>query len=190
MKTEMKTGEVLRIEFRQERDDPDYGSCRWADFVFDTEHFELSVFSDRGDYAHVWPVDKGHPFLKLMAGISGDYLLRKMFREEVVDWESTKEWLVEAVNVADATEEERETALRELEELEEEYDLTDDYGATMRLVEEWNDNNLEIEDVWECVKTDYTYDAKKIVDVFIRVVQPVLYAKLYCPDGYMPMSKS
>lgn len=42
-KTAFKQPNILTIEFRQERGDPDYGSCLWANFNFDLERYELTI---------------------------------------------------------------------------------------------------------------------------------------------------
>lgn len=173
MSVTAKKVEVLRFEYHQEKEDPDYGSCVWANFDFDTENYNLSISSDCGFYGHGWYVTRTESFMELMARITKEYLLNKLCRESLVDWKRTKEDILKALDEADIEDGERNDAISDLEDLEEYNDETD-IGYTTKLIEEWNSEHAGIPDIWEYVRTDYTGDEKKIVSVFEKHIQPII----------------
>ena len=70
--------EIVVLEYRQDKDDEDYGSCLWARFYFNLDKYELFVLSDCGNYGYKWCETLGsESFLELMARIGEDYLLWK-----------------------------------------------------------------------------------------------------------------
>ena len=175
MKVNILKPEIIRFAFRQEKGDPNYGSCLWANFDFDTVNYNLSIASDCGYYGYGWTVTPSEPFLKLMARIHDDYLLRKMCRESVVDWDATKEGIIEALREDDSLiEEEVEDAIEELEALADDYDVTESPEYTTALLEKWNDENCRINDLWDYVRTDYMGDEKKIAQVFEDHIKPAI----------------
>lgn len=178
-----ETPKIIRFTYRQEKGDPGYGSCMWAHFDFDTEHYNLSIASDCGYYGYGWPVTKSESFLKLMSRIGDDYLLGKLCTESVVDWELTKEELIDALDEMDLVEYEKNIGIKRLEDLADEYDMESDIGVATRLIEEWNEDYFQLSDVWEYVRTDYTGDQKKIAEVFREHIQPAIRAFIQetCP---------
>lgn len=75
MKVTREKPEILRFIYRQEQDDPHYGSCLWAIFDLDPGRGLFNVQSDCGNYAYRWP-ERGMDFLKLLAGnMTDSYLL-------------------------------------------------------------------------------------------------------------------
>lgn len=169
-----ETPKIIRFTYRQEKGDPGYGSCVWANFDFDTENYNLSISSDCGYYGYGWPVTKGESFLKLMSRIGDDYLLGKLCTESIVDWELTKEEIIDALDEMDLAEYEKNIGIKRLEDLADEYDMESDIGATTRIIEEWNEEYFQLSDVWEYVRTDYTGNQKKIAEVFREHIQPAI----------------
>lgn len=81
---------IITLEFRQERGDPDYGSCLWARFYLDTENYTMTIESDCGNYGYAWaPTPTSESFLHLMARVDADYLLDKISSETVIDEKAT-----------------------------------------------------------------------------------------------------
>lgn len=169
---------ILRLTYRQEKTDPDYGSCMWAFFDFDIEKWMLSIQSDCGEYAYRWPAGQGETFLELCARIHDDYLLHKMCgKPEMVNGEKTVENMIEYLT-ADLEEyeitEEMKEAIEDLKEKDCELDGASSDGAGW-ILEEWaNDHELEIDCIWEHAVTEYTGNQKKIVEVFRDHIQPTL----------------
>ena len=179
-----ETPRIIRFTYRQEKGDPGYGSCRWADFDFDTENYVLHIASDCGYYGYGWTVTKSESFLTLMSRIGDDYLLNKLCGEpRMVDWERSKEEIIYALNEMDLVEYEKNIGIKRLEDLADEYDMESDIGATTRIIEEWNEEYFQIPDVWEYVQTDYTGNQKKIAEVFREHIQPAIRAFIQetCP---------
>lgn len=169
------TPNIIRFTYHQEKGDPGYGSCVWAHFDFDVDNYDLSIHSDCGSYGYGWCITPSEPFLELMSRIGDDYLLRKMCKESLCDWEATKESIIETLRERDDLDEDDvESAIESLEVLDDDYDLESSPGATSVLVENWNEENCRIEDIWEYVKTTYTGDEKKIVQVFADYIQPAI----------------
>lgn len=38
-----KDPHIIELEYRQEKGDPDYGSCMWAVFLFDIERYDMRL---------------------------------------------------------------------------------------------------------------------------------------------------
>lgn len=169
---------ILRLTYRQEKTDPDYGSCMWAFFDFDIEKWMLSIQSDCGEYAYRWPAGKGETFLELCARIHDDYLLHKLCgNPEVVNAEATIEGVIEWMTADreedEITENEKE-AIEELKEKECELNGASSDGAAW-ILDEWaNDYGLEFDCLWERVSTEYSGNQKKIIEVFRDYIQPSL----------------
>ena len=172
------TPKTIRFVYHQEKGDPHYGSCLWAFFDFDTQEYILNIASDCGYYGYGWNVTPSEPFLELMARINGDYLLNKLCSESIVDWQATRERLIDAIDSLDPDEDDREDAIYHLDLLAEDYDLEGDIGAATVLIENWNEDNFRLDDVYEYVRTDYTADQKKIVSIFEEFIQPAIRAYL------------
>lgn len=73
------TPHLLVIEYRQEKGDPDYGSCMWATFTFDLNRYSMTIQSDCGDYSYGWaPTPKTESFVELLCRLEPGYLLYKI----------------------------------------------------------------------------------------------------------------
>lgn len=174
---------IIRFTYRQEKGDKGYGSCLWANFDFDLDEYVLSIQSDCGYYGYGWNVTPSEPFLHLMARINEDYLLNKLCQESVVDWQATKEALIEAIDDLNPDDDDREDAIRHLEAIQEDYDVAGDIGACEVLIENWNEDNFHLDDIYEYVRTDYTGNQKKIAEIFRDHIQPAIqeFIKGKCP---------
>lgn len=162
--------EIVVLEYRQETTDKDYGSCLWAKFYFDTTNYKLLITSDCGEYGYGWCPDD-EPFLKFMTGVRKDYLLEKISNRSIIDkgatFEEVKDYILELTegkpNV-DYDEYELQNACS--------YNtLNEIYNA---LTEIFDSMELDYDSEWlcSCIAEDYSYQAQKIVDVFIDYIQP------------------
>ena len=160
--------QILVLEYRQERDDEDYGTCLWARFYFNLEKYELLVTSDCGDFAYGWVATPDtEKFLKLMARIDKDYLIQKFCgNPKEFDYQATKDRLY------DYWGEEQE----DREKLDEIFDDIENYGEPesgetfIRLFEEANDGTFC--DAWEMPVYGYSPWQERIVQIFEDCIQP------------------
>jgi len=116
---------MVKLRYVQKSGDNDYGTCLWADFLFDLDEYQLNINSDCGSYAYGWPVTPAEPFLKLMARINTGYLLNKIARQDQVDMNATSAALKDLVNQA-----REEDCIR--------------LGSAARLLDVWDDIEMEL----------------------------------------------
>ena len=189
MKVTREKPEIIRIIYRQEPDDHNYGSCLWAIFDLDPGRGMLNIQSDCGNYAYRWP-ERGQMFLKLLAGdMDKSYLLGKLcgkpkeFNAEATI-ENVKNYLKEAEYYEDEelNRSKIDKAIERLESEFSEYDLTDEPGIAEFILDNWNsDNNMEIDCAWELVVKEYGSWQKRIVRIFREYIQPEI-AKIIAED--------
>ena len=180
MKVTREKPEILRFIYRQEQDDPHYGSCLWAIFDLDPGRGLFNVQSDCGNYAYRWP-ERGMDFLKLLAGnMTDSYLLGKLCgKPKEFNAEATVEAVREYLKDAEYNEDERKNrlfidmAVKRLESEFSEYDLSDEPGIADFILDNWNsDNNMGIDCAWELVKKEYGAWQKRIVTIFKEHIVP------------------
>ena len=180
MKVTREKPEILRFIYRQEQDDPHYGSCLWAIFDLDPGRGLFNVQSDCGNYAYRWP-ERGMDFLKLLAGnMTDSYLLGKLCgKPKEFNAEATVEAVREYLQDAEYNEDERKNrlfidmAVKRLESEFSEYDLSDEPGIADFILDNWNsDNNMGIDCAWELVEKEYGAWQKRIVTVFKEHIVP------------------
>ena len=154
------------LEYRQDKDDADYGSCLYARFYFNLDKYELTIVSDVGNYAYRWGVSDNEAFLKLMTRISSDYLLGKLCGSpKEFDYEATKAHFYDC-----ADDEDDKKKLDEIfEEIECKY-IPDNGETFIELFEQENDGWWC--DAWEYLVYEYTPWQKKIVQIFKDYIQP------------------
>ena len=163
---------VIRYHFRTGPEDLDRGKCLWADFYLDPERGSLMIMSDCGNYGYRWP-EVGWDFIDLMETVHKDYLLNKLCHPGTVDVEATIERCRDALE--GIPERSIKKRIQDLRGRFDEYDLTDSPDTAMFLVDKWNDDwNLNIDCAYECVKTDYSSDQKRIVEIFETYIQPMI----------------
>lgn len=184
MKIIREKPEILRFIYRQEQGDSHYGSCLWAIFDIDPNRGMLNIQSDCGDYAHRWP-ERGKAFLKLLCGLDKGYLLYKLCGEpKEFDEESTLEIVKEYLQDAEYYEDEernREKIERGIARLKDSFDnyLVENTEFAAYQLDEWNyENDMEIDDIWELVRTKYSTHQTRIVDIFIEHIEPEIKAVL------------
>lgn len=87
---------MLCLEYRQEKEDKDYGSCLWARFTFNLDRYELTITSDCGNYGYKWvETPKSESFLELMVRCDEVYILDKIYGSpDVFDYEETKNYFM------------------------------------------------------------------------------------------------
>lgn len=180
MKVTREKPEILRFIYRQEQDDPHYGSCLWAIFDLDPGRGLFNVQSDCGNYAYRWP-ERGMDFLKLLAGnMTDSYLLGKLCgKPKEFNAEATVEAVREYLKDAEYNEDEQKNrlfidmAVKRLESEFSEYDLSDEPGIADFILDNWNsDNNMGIDCAWELVEKEYGAWQKRIVTVFKEHIVP------------------
>ena len=173
---------IITLEYHQEKDDPDYGTCLWARFTFDLVNYELKIASDCGNYSYEWIATETEPFLNLMLRVNKDYLLDKLSSRSVVNASETWNNLYKYVK-----------------------ELIDEAGGESKIYfgqEDWDDikfacvdtnkflvfnaihdklesiepicEYVEHPSIWGCIETDYPSAAYKIVDVFDKHIKPAL----------------
>lgn len=180
MKVTRENPEILRFIYRQEQDDPHYGSCLWAIFDLDPGRGLFNVQSDCGNYAYRWP-ERGMDFLKLLAGnMTDSYLLGKLCgKPKEFNAEATVEAVREYLKDAEYNEDEQKNrlfidmAVKRLESEFSEYDLSDEPGIAEFILDNWNsDNNMGIDCAWELVEKEYGTWQKRIVTIFKEHIVP------------------
>lgn len=180
MKVTREKPEILRFIYRQEQDDPHYGSCLWAIFDLDPGRGLFNVQSDCGNYAYRWP-ERGMDFLKLLAGnMTDSYLLGKLCgKPKEFNAEATVETVREYLKDAEYNEDEQKNrlfidrAVKRLESEFSEYDLSDEPGIAEFILDNWNsDNNMGIDCAWELVEKEYGAWQKRIVTIFKEHIAP------------------
>lgn len=180
MKVTREKPEILRFIYRQEQDDPHYGSCLWAIFDLDPGRGLFNVQSDCGNYAYRWP-ERGMDFLKLLAGnMTDSYLLGKLCgKPKEFNAEATVEAVREYLKDAEYNEDEQKNrlfidrAVKRLESEFSEYDLSGEPGIAEFILDNWNsDNNMGIDCAWELVEKEYGAWQKRIVTIFKEYIMP------------------
>lgn len=176
-KVELKKPSIITIEFRQEKEDKDYGSCMWARFVLDTENYDMHIISDCGNYGYGWhPTPEHESFLKLISRINSDYLLDKIASRETINNDETYEnikFLLEQ-----CADNELEDIGIDLEEIE--YacnnrsvnDVLDGIRAEIKYTS--LDRHIEDYEIYENISMDYSASQKKIAEVFENHIQPFI----------------
>lgn len=173
MKVTREKPEIIRIVYRQEPGDPHYGSCLWAIFDLDPGRGMLNIQSDCGNYAYRWP-ERGEDFLKIFPRTTDGYFLEKLCgKPQDVDTEATIKRIREYLEEMEIPKSRRKRLIEHLESTFSEYTLDDELSLAQFLVDEWNsDYDVEIDQAWELVETDYGACQKRIVDIFQKHVVP------------------
>ena len=171
--------EIITIFYRQTKGDPDYGSCLWARFNFDTKNYHLSIESDCGSYGNGWyPTPDHETFLHLCARFDEGYLLDKIDNRSVVDGEATYKALMEFLADYDGCAYEALTS-KQLKDLEDacrsnrkDRDCYDNIVDELEYTE--FSGSLSEYDIASCIEMTYPAGSKKIVQIFKDYIQPEL----------------
>lgn len=156
---------MLCLEYRQEKEDKDYGSCLWARFTFNLDRYELTITSDCGIYGYKWvETPKSESFLELMARCDEGYILDKIYGSpDVFDYEKTKKLFYEYAD-DDNEKKELDRIFAEIEWCG--YPHTED--EFIRVFEE---ESSDYDNVWEYIQYSYPANALKIVSVFDECIR-------------------
>ncbi len=180
MKIEEVKPSIRQFMFRQERGDPDFGSCMWASFILDTKNYTLHIASDCGEYAYGWtPTPKSESFVHLMARIGEDYLLYKIANRDQFDYETSKAKTIENLKIYFEDEPEKvDNLVGEIEYHECVGDIQDSYDCFFKEMDGIL-ADANVLDSYELINgvLDYSAGAKKIAQIFCEVLQPLLKAE-------------
>lgn len=181
MKVTIEKPEVIVMVYRQEKTDPDYGSCMWARFYLDMVNYTINIESDCGTYGYKWlPTPNSESFLALLCRMDKEYLLDKIASRTVIDGDTT--WK----NVKELVENAASDQFVKLSEIEMKFIKLACYeNNTIRdVVEAVKDAIISSEikravcydeyALFCCVEKDYPTRAKKIVSVFDTCIRPEL----------------
>lgn len=160
------------IHYEPEKTDSDYSKCLWADFIFDTENYRLSIHSDCGDYSYAWiPTPNSESFLHLMCRIEKEYLLEKISNRTDIDEKQTLSNLKRLFKSI-----ENQIDFEEIEAIVNQSAFSADIADNIRSYLTSADINTTIEwfDVYDAVEKDYPQRAKTIVDIFFDYIIPFL----------------
>jgi hypothetical protein len=159
MKITVKTPNITQYHIEFPHGHEMHHRCMWATVNIDHDRCTMTATSDCGNYAYRGYPGEGGTFTQLMKQISGEYLLRKIAREDVFDFEGSKQAVID-----EAIEHCPENVI-DLEQME-------DCGEEMFLrcvndLTDWPYDEIPM------VK-DYPGWAETFVEVFTKYVQPLL----------------
>ena len=177
MKTELIEPRLVTIKLTQERDDPDYGSCLWARFMFDLDRYSMQIMSDCGSYAYEWtPTPKSESFLHLVSRMDGDYLLGKISSQTVVDTDATYKAVMAYLEELKEYQEIDERNLPDPDEIRSacgnwtERDCFELLKSELDSSSYWK--KYDDESLSYCIEMDYPCNARKIRELFEKYVRP------------------
>lgn len=167
---------ITRISYQQEKGDPNYGTCLWADFEFDTINYRLQIMSDCGNYAYEWvPTPGKESFFALCRRFDQDYLLSKISSETVIDLEETASNAIDLIYQNIEYEANLEDDWEELLKCEiVDSDLQTETEIADHIVNfaEKCSVNVEFYDAYMCICKDYPEQAKRIIKTFETYIKP------------------
>lgn len=171
---------IRQFQYRQEKGDPDYGTCLWAHFNLDIENYTLTIESDCGDYSYGWtPTPNSESFVHLMSRVDGEYLLNKIADRNVFDYEESKNQTIENIKEYYTDLEEGDKTIEEIlseieyQELFFEIQSNDrDFYRIIAMELKKHDCSDTFETI--AVEMDYSAGAKRIVKIFCEALQPIL----------------
>lgn len=86
--------QILQFDVRMNKGDKLYHSCMWGIVNLDLKYGIKSACTDCGNYAYRW-TETDREFLKLMAAVDNEYLLRKIARRTKFDLECTIDTIID-----------------------------------------------------------------------------------------------
>lgn len=168
---------IVRVAYYQEKGDPDYGSCLWAYYNFDLDHWILSIQSDCGNYAYRWGKEGNCSFFQFCSQLSSDYLIKKLCKPETVLLNEIPEIAEEILQEMELEKEVYAEAMEDLRLKLDEFASEDSAAQVRYLLNDWNDQmnlDLDSETIESMVPTDYSVWQKRIVSIFCDQIQPAL----------------
>ena len=177
----IKTPQVITLCFRQDKEDPDFGTCLWADFNIDLEKYNLSIASDCGDFMYSgWtPTPESECFLHLLSRIEGGYLLYKLTNKSCIDGVETSRRFERYISeLEEDVPDESKISKPDRDRLRRRclnaMDDSDFYSEVMDILEDYEDLSKLVESdyLYDCIVKDYTPNEKKISEIFTKYIAP------------------
>ena len=161
---------IIMYHYTQEKEDKDYGICLWADIIINLDSWEISITSDRGNFAHRWPIETHRTFRKFLSSCDEHYLLRKFCgRPNVFNYQKTKENLYLMYHTEENITEYLNTIFQDIEN-----DCCDNSPELFIKSFEEHDTENYFSDIWEFPVYDYPYDAICITRILTKEILPLL----------------
>lgn len=175
-KVEIENPKVITFSFRQEKGDPDYGTCLWARFHFDTQAYTMFVESDCGSYSYGWvPTPNSETFLHLMARCEGEYILGKIASQSELGREAIHRNIVDKLTAEFSEDDLSDTeweAIRHCCMVNDPADIIEGvYDILDCTVAEAPRDEYGF---WEDIEYDYPASAKKIAEIFEKHIRPAI----------------
>lgn len=167
---------ITRISYQQEKGDPNYGTCLWADFEFDTINYRLQIMSDCGNYAYEWvPTPGKESFFGLCRRLDPGYLLNKISSKTVIDLEETASNAIDLIYQSIEYEANLEDDWEELLKCEiADSDLQTETEIADHIVNFAGECSINVDfyDAYMCICKDYPEQAKRIIKTFETYIKP------------------
>lgn len=170
---------IRQFLYVQEKQEPDYSSCLWANFVLDCDCYTLSITSDCGNYNYSWSVTPAESFLKLMSRLDSEYLLNKISNDVFDICQSIMETcsnIVEYYGLQKGENIKIDELIQQINDLDESNPILF-HRKCGELIQKFDENNWEALTLVSVVY-DYPARAKNIVKVFMEYLQPLLRKEL------------
>lgn len=183
-KVEIIKPSIITLEFHQEKQDKDYGTCMWATFLIDKENYRLNIYSECGSYGCSWiQTHKSESFLHLLSRIDKDYLLNKLGYPTDVDVEDTYN---DIKTYLESLGEEENTSLVELGIEEKELynackhlNSSSVFSSIISLMKSSKlHNKIDCYEITINISKTYPKPLKKIVKIFVTHIQPFIKENL------------
>ena len=171
---EREKPDILRLIYRQDKDDPNYGSCLWAIFDFDPGRGMLNIQSDCGNFAYRWP-ERGDMFLHMCGYFDKQYLIHKLCGEpKELDLEGTIENVREAMKDNGYEEDEIKFQINYLENEFEDH-CCQSVTQAQHILDEWNSTNeIDLYEAWNMAEKEYSAHEIRIVEIYHDYIEPEL----------------
>lgn len=168
----LKDYRIICIEYRQ-REDMDCSLCLWARFYFNLDKYELMILSDCGSYGYKWGETDSEDFLHFLLGSSGNYILSKIAKRDVFDFEATKD----AFYYTPPRDDEERWLNKKLDEIFDafEYEPLTDVDF-IRMFDEENDGTFV--DIFKMPVYKYPVWAERISRIFEDYIKPKIREEL------------
>lgn len=170
---------IVTVEFNQEKGDEDYGSCLWARFNFDLDHYSMFIESDCGSCSYEWcPTPDTESFLNLCSRFCEGYLIDKLFFRTVVDSDATYENIKGLIE--DFTEydfgKEQDWDMEEIENACRSSSIEQHVLDAIRSALHCTSLNDIIDDcsIYESIVMDFSIHAKKIEQIYFTHIVPAI----------------
>lgn len=179
-KVELKSSNIVTIQYREEKGDEHYGTCLWAIFHLDLDRYDLLITSDCGNYTYGWvPTPKSESFIELLCRMEPEYLLGKISDKTVVEQAATEKAILEYVkDLADTYDIELDEydlgQIKEASHQRSERDVLD--AVKDALLPTGLDGKTDDYEILCCIEKIEPAGARAIVKIFETYIQPKIRA--------------